>query len=140
MGTCDSRPEWTATNFLKEDCYKSVQDMFLQDYRFHMKSKFNFYSGLFPPPEGSNMVRTPRRYTEKSCTLALIMLYKFGSAELPGMSVRGHSKTDLATFDEIYKTARRLEENCIVGQGRMSKLAWEPVGEHRCPISPKPAR
>ncbi|KAL8923930.1 MAG: hypothetical protein Q9208_004367 [Pyrenodesmia sp. 3 TL-2023] len=45
------------------------------------------------------------------------MLYKFGSAELPGAYKPGHAQTDLATFEEIYKTARRLESNCIVGQG-----------------------
>lgn len=57
------------------------------------------------------------------------MLYKFGSAELPGAYKPGHVQTDLATFEEIYKTARRLESNCIVGQGQASRLAWEPVGE-----------
>lgn len=57
------------------------------------------------------------------------MLYKFGSAELPGVFRPGHAHTDLATFEEIYTTARRLESNCIVGQGRMSRLAWEPVGK-----------
>lgn len=62
------------------------------------------------------------------------MLYRFGSAELPGTFKAGHSHTDLATFDEIYTTARRLEENCIVGQGRASRLAWEPVGECLSPI------
>lgn len=57
------------------------------------------------------------------------MLYKFRSAELPGAFKLGHAHTDLATFGEIYTTARRLESNCIVGQGRTSQLAWAPVGE-----------
>lgn len=60
---CDSKSDWSAPNFLKEDCFKSVQDIFLHDYRPYPKMKFNFYSGIFPPPPGSNMVQTPRRYT-----------------------------------------------------------------------------
>lgn len=60
---CDSKPDWSASTFLKEDCYASVLDVFLQDYRPHPQSKFNFYSSLFPPPLGSNMMQTPRRYT-----------------------------------------------------------------------------
>ncbi|KAI4087386.1 MAG: hypothetical protein LQ344_006824 [Seirophora lacunosa] len=126
--TCDSRSDWSANNFVKEDCYNSVLNVFLQDYRPNPKAKFNFYSGTLPPPPGSNMIQTPRRYTTKSCTLALVMLYKFGSAEVPGAQRRGHAVTELASFEEIYRTARRLEENCILGQGQTSRLAWEPVG------------
>lgn len=62
-GTCDSKPDWSASNFLREDCYNSVLDVFLQDYRPHPQAKFNFYSGLYPPPPGSNKIQTPRRYT-----------------------------------------------------------------------------
>ncbi|KAI4247426.1 MAG: hypothetical protein LQ352_006153, partial [Teloschistes flavicans] len=61
--TCDSDPTWTARNFLKEDCYVSVLDMFLQDYRLHAQTKFEFYSSLYPAPAGSNRIRTPKRYT-----------------------------------------------------------------------------
>ncbi|KAL8989813.1 MAG: hypothetical protein Q9177_001383 [Variospora cf. flavescens] len=128
--TCDSRPDWSAANFLKEDCYNSVLDVFLQDYRPHAKAKFNFYSSIIPPPPGSNRIQTPRRYTTKSCTLVLVMLYRFGFAELPGTVRGGHALTELATFEEIYKAARRLEEKCILGQGQTSGLAWEPVGEY----------
>ncbi|KAL8659837.1 MAG: hypothetical protein Q9202_006936 [Teloschistes flavicans] len=127
--TCDSDPTWTARNFLKEDCYVSVLDMFLEDYRLHPQTKFEFYSSLYPAPAGSNRIRTPKRYTTKSCTLALVMLYNFKSAELPGTYKAGHARTDMATFSEIYTTAHRMEENCIVGRGQASRLAWEPVGE-----------
>lgn len=127
--TCDSRSDWTASNFLKEDCFKSVLDVYLQDYRPHPQSKFKFYASLFPPPPGSNMIQTPRRYTTKSCTLALVMLYKFGSTELPGTFKPGHARTDFAAFEEIYTAARKMESNCIVGHGQTSRLAWEPVGE-----------
>lgn len=60
---CDSKPDWSASSFVKEDCYNSVLDVFLQDYRPHPKAKFNFYTGLYPPPPGSNMIQTPKRYT-----------------------------------------------------------------------------
>ncbi|KAI4198498.1 MAG: hypothetical protein LQ350_005227 [Teloschistes chrysophthalmus] len=146
--TCDSNPSWTARSFLKEDCYVSVLDMFLQDYRLHPQTKFEFYSSFFPAPTGSNRVQTPKRYTTsklgapklpkvvcscgvadaESCTLALVMLYNFKSAELPGTYKAGHARTDMATFQEIYTTAHRMEENCIVGRGQASRLAWEPVG------------
>ncbi|KAL8686615.1 MAG: hypothetical protein Q9218_006985 [Villophora microphyllina] len=127
--TCDSNPTWIARNFLKEDCYVSVLDMFLQDYRPHPKSKFEFYSSLYPAPAGSDRIQTPKRYTTKSCTLALVMLYNFKSAELPGVYKAGHARMDTATFSEIYSTAQRMEANCIVGQGQASRLAWEPVGQ-----------
>lgn len=65
----------------------------------------------------------------ESCTLALIMLSNFKSGELPGTSRRGHARTDIATFGEIYSTAQWMEENCIVPDGQASRLAWEPVGE-----------
>ncbi|KAL8762446.1 MAG: hypothetical protein Q9194_007545, partial [Teloschistes cf. exilis] len=61
--TCDSNPSWTARSFLKEDCYVSVLDMFLQDYRLHPQTKFEFYSSLYPAPTGSNRIQTPKRYT-----------------------------------------------------------------------------
>ncbi|KAL9012016.1 MAG: hypothetical protein Q9173_003187 [Seirophora scorigena] len=133
--TCDSRSDWSANNFLKEDCYNSVLNVFLQDYRPNAKAIFDFYSSPFPPPPGSNMIQTPRRYTTKSCTLALVMLYKFGPTEVPGAQRRGHALTELATFEEIYRTARRLEEKCILGQGQ-SHLAWEPVGECQSKCAP----
>lgn len=60
--TCDSNPSWTARSFLKEDCYVSVLDMFLQDYRLHPQTKFEFYSSLYPAPTGSNRIQTPKRY------------------------------------------------------------------------------
>ncbi|CAL8574078.1 hypothetical protein XPA_000051 [Xanthoria parietina] len=131
VADCDSKPDWTARNFLKEDCYVSVLDMFLQDYRSHPQAKFEFYSSLYPAPPGSNRLQTPKRYTTKSCTLALVMLYNFKSAELPGTFRSGHLHTELATFGEIYKTAQRLQRNCIVGQGQGGRLAWEPVGPTR---------
>ncbi|KAL8731702.1 MAG: hypothetical protein Q9181_004213 [Wetmoreana brouardii] len=127
--TCNSDPTWTAKSFLKEDCYVSVLDMFLQDYRPHPQLKFEFYSSLYPPPPESNKIQTPKRYTTKSCTLALVMLYSFNSAELPGSFRPGHAHTDMATFREIYFAAQRLERNCIVGRGQTSRLGWEPVGK-----------
>lgn len=63
VSDCDSNPDWTARNFLKEDCYVSVLDMFLQDYRSHPQAKFEFYSSLYPAPPGSNRLQTPKRYT-----------------------------------------------------------------------------
>lgn len=63
VADCDSKPDWTARNFLKEDCYVSVLDMFLQDYRSHPQAKFEFYSSLYPAPPGSNRLQTPKRYT-----------------------------------------------------------------------------
>ncbi|KAL8805559.1 MAG: hypothetical protein Q9223_001337 [Gallowayella weberi] len=127
---CDSNADWSARNFLKEDCYVSVLDMFLQDYRPHPQTEFDFYSGLLPPSPTSNRIQTPRRYTTKSCTLALVMLYNFKGPELPGTFRSGHSHTELATFGEIYNTAQRLQQHCIVGRGQTSRLAWEPVGEY----------
>ncbi|KAL8883981.1 MAG: hypothetical protein Q9215_007878, partial [Flavoplaca cf. flavocitrina] len=124
---CDSKPTWTAPNFLKEDCYVSVLSMFLQDYRPHPKTPFDFYSSFYPAPPLSNRLQTPRRYTTKSCTLALVMLYNFKSAELPGAFRAGHRESETATFGEIYTTAQRLQRNCIVGQGQGGRLAWEPV-------------
>ncbi|KAI4270687.1 MAG: hypothetical protein L6R38_007052 [Xanthoria sp. 2 TBL-2021] len=129
VADCDSKPDWTARNFLKEDCYVSVLDMFLQDYRPHPQAKFDFYSSFYPAPPGSNRLQTPKRYTTKSCTLALVMLYNFKSAELPGTFRTGHLHSELATFGEIYTTAQRLQRNCIVGQGQGGRLAWEPVGQ-----------
>ncbi|KAI4135349.1 MAG: hypothetical protein LQ341_005894, partial [Variospora aurantia] len=121
---------WSAANFLKEDCYNSVLDVFLQDYRPHAKAKFNFYSSIIPPPPGSNRIQTPRRYTTSMYHVEELALKAFGFAELPGTVRRGYALTELATFEEIYKAARRLEENCILGQGQTSRLAWEPVGEY----------
>ncbi|KAL9579429.1 MAG: hypothetical protein Q9212_005118 [Teloschistes hypoglaucus] len=97
--------------------------MFLQDYRLHPQAKFEFYSSLYPAPTSSNRIRTPRRYTT-----TLVMLYNFQLAELPGTYKAGHARTDIATFQEIYTTAHRMEEHCIVGRGQASRLAWEPVG------------
>ncbi|KAI4091267.1 MAG: hypothetical protein L6R37_007770 [Teloschistes peruensis] len=133
--TCDSNPSWTARSFLKEDCYVSVLDMFLQDYRLHPQTKFEFYSSLYPAPTGSNRIQTPKRYMT-----TLVMLYSFKTAELPGTYKAGHARTDMATFQEIYTTAHRMEENCILGRGQASRLAWEPVDsivnhDPRFPIS-----
>lgn len=63
VADCDSNPDWTARNFVKEDCYVSVLDMFLQDYRSHPQAQFEFYSNLYPAPLGSNRLQTPKRYT-----------------------------------------------------------------------------
>ncbi|KAL8846385.1 MAG: hypothetical protein Q9221_008527 [Calogaya cf. arnoldii] len=133
VANCDSKPDWTARNFLKEDCYVSVLDMFLQDYRPHPHAKFDFYSNFYPAPPVVKPLHGPRgadidAYPE-SCTLALVMLYNFKSAELPGTFRKGHLHSELATFADIYTTAQRLQRNCIVGQGQGGRLAWEPVGE-----------
>ncbi|KAL8728524.1 MAG: hypothetical protein Q9166_005346 [cf. Caloplaca sp. 2 TL-2023] len=65
---CVDSNEWLAPNFVKEDCYVAVQNLYKWDYRFNPDNLMTFFSGGFAPVHRTQMVQTPRRYVESDST------------------------------------------------------------------------
>lgn len=75
---------------------------------------------------------------EGSCTLSIIMLDWFGpGGTLPGRGAVGYDQSDIATYRDIYRAARVVEEDCLLPTRRPG---WDAVGKtrHRFPSSIKP--
>lgn len=64
---CVGSESWLAPDFVKEDCYVAVQNLYKYDYRFHPNEVFTFFSGGFAPIHRTMMVQTPRRYKQCEC-------------------------------------------------------------------------
>ncbi|KAL8762717.1 MAG: hypothetical protein Q9194_007497 [Teloschistes cf. exilis] len=126
---CVESESWRAPYFFKEDCYVAVQNLYKWDFRFHPDVLFTFYAGGQRPAHSTQLVQTPKRYTETTCTLALVTLNMVNSLGLPGSIPHGTAGVDKTTFREIYEAARTLEDRCVAQVGRPGKLGWAPVGE-----------
>ncbi|KAL9576303.1 MAG: hypothetical protein Q9212_007217 [Teloschistes hypoglaucus] len=126
---CVESESWRAPHFFKEDCYVAVQNLYKWDFRFHPDILFTFYSGGQRPAHGTQRVQTPKRYTETTCTLALVNLNMVNPLGLPGSIPHGTEGVDKTTFREIYEVARTLEDRCVAKGGRPGKLGWGPVGK-----------
>ena len=64
-----------------------------------------------------------------------MMLDGFGPVGLPGRAGTGYAQTDTATFREIYRAVRVVEEDCLLPRRRPG---WDAVGEthHSVPFVP----
>ncbi|KAL8825858.1 MAG: hypothetical protein Q9170_007628 [Blastenia crenularia] len=151
--SCVELETWTAADFLKEDCYVAVQDLYKWDFRWRPDEAFTFFSGS-SSRHTAMTIQTPKRYMEcastpisvqlcqrdfsddggwvmviASCTLTLVTLNKLTSYDLPGHLPHGEQPVDKATFREIYQATRALEEECIAPSGHPGKVGWAVVGE-----------
>lgn len=68
----------------------------------------------------------------ESCTVVLLMLFKFNPYELPGRLPHGRSIADIVTFHQVYDAATNLERHCI-GPGGSGQAGWQPVGTYTHP-------
>ncbi|KAL8721137.1 MAG: hypothetical protein Q9225_002120 [Loekoesia sp. 1 TL-2023] len=132
---CVDSDSWRAANFVKEDCYVAVQELYKWDYRFHPDHVFTFFSSGSSSRHTSLAIQTPKRYTTSSCTLALVTLNKLAPYNLPGHLPHGSQPVDKATFRDIYQATRTLEEQCIAPSGRPGKVGWTVVGQYELPRS-----
>ncbi|KAI4232096.1 MAG: hypothetical protein LQ352_008361 [Teloschistes flavicans] len=134
---CVDSETWRAPYFFKEDCYVAVQNLYKWDFRFHPDVLFTFYAGGQRPAHSAQLVRTPKRYTESTCTLALVNLNMVNPMGLPGSLPHGREGVDKTTFREIYDVARTLEDRCVLNGGTAGRLGWAPVGEPNFDWMPK---
>lgn len=91
---CVGSESWLAPNFVKEDCYVAVQNLYKYDYRFHPNEVFTFFSGGFAPIHRSMMVQTPRRYVE--CEFVPSSLCQdYGGTDVLSFSFRSSNKNNI---------------------------------------------
>lgn len=127
---CVNWPTWKASNLYTPDCHIAVQNLYVSEIRTHPNHRITL--------TGNN---SPKRYTgstfflsflessdlkcPESCTVILVMLYKFNYFELPGRIVHGASREDTFTLQEVYDAAMGIENECVRSR---RLLGWQPIG------------
>ncbi|KAL8878785.1 MAG: hypothetical protein Q9192_008369 [Flavoplaca navasiana] len=125
---CIASESWLSPNFIKEDCYVAVQNLYKDDFRFHPDEVFTFFSGGFAPIHRSMMVQTPRRYVASTCTLAIVNFNTLTRIDIPGNLPHGDAARDRATYREIYDAARAMEEQCVARGRPPGNVGWAVAG------------
>ncbi|KAI4125483.1 MAG: hypothetical protein LQ338_004209 [Usnochroma carphineum] len=73
---CVDSDEWKAPNFVKEDCYVAVQDLYRWDVRFRPDLIVTFFSSSHSRPAVLS-VQTPKRYVDFSLVTFLMGVFQW---------------------------------------------------------------
>ncbi|KAK0510754.1 hypothetical protein JMJ35_007186 [Cladonia borealis] len=133
-GRCASRasfPSWYAPNWLVEDCYAALQQLYIQETMLHPNQEYEF---LQPGASRKDLdipwQKTPRKYVVNTCTLTIMLLSWFGPGTLPSpispSSPVWRASSDTSTYQKIWAKGRLLENTCPEGAG---SGGWCAIGD-----------
>ena len=125
---CLASPSWTLPHYdTVHDCVDAIDRLYFTDSGRYKSRPFEFVAANTAPSSRSLDVQyTPRRYTIGSCTIAVVMLVDFPTSEpLPGEPPGRHPPRDVATFEQVWESARRIYVGCIHTE---NSAGWEVIG------------
>lgn len=124
--TCVRTVDWLAPQFDGDDCAEAISRFLHTDFDMYGFRRFEFLDVSTPQRTRSTVMRTPRRYTIATCSIGIGILSDFPEV-LPGESTHQLQKSDVASFQEIMESLRRIAVVCLT-EGR---AGWEAVGKDR---------
>ena len=66
-----------------------------------------------------------------TCVVAIVMLDTFWPGTLPGDTPRVYTRSDIATFNDIYDVALSLSSRCVRRKGE-AEAGWSSTGKSAC--------
>ncbi|CAD6594130.1 MAG: hypothetical protein ASARMPRED_008676 [Alectoria sarmentosa] len=116
---CINSADWATTTFMAYDCYTALA--LFEDYEVyrHATTIFEFVAANIVPAYPQFAQTTPRKYTYRSCTLAIVMLADLPS-EPPGLPARRWPQTDLGDYVGIENAGLNVRDGClsiVLGEG-----------------------
>lgn len=121
---CIRTMDWLAPGLDGDDCSEAMMRFLHTDRDKYGQRRFEFLDVNTPQRTRSPMMRTPRRYTIGTCTVAVGILSDFTEL-LPEEASRRLQKSDVASFQEIMEGLRRLAVTCLTD----GKAGWDAVGK-----------
>ncbi|KAM0802897.1 hypothetical protein BDR22DRAFT_887231 [Usnea florida] len=119
-GNCASPakfPTWTSSDWIVEDCYIAVQQLFLREVYNRPDVSYQFVAkGVVPTRSPLESQRTPRKYVFRTCVLTIMMLEWFHPGQLPMGIKYNRAQTDVSNYRDIYNAARGIETACTVSK------------------------
>ncbi|KAL9027801.1 MAG: hypothetical protein Q9196_003734, partial [Gyalolechia fulgens] len=130
---CVPLPSWTANRF---DDLSACREAFTYARSIesaHADVTFEFLPNYHPASSRYPRVDTPRRYTKRGCTVAIVMLSSFPDDGLPPGQPPGRRRyeSSVTTFNAIWRAGQFVWE-CCVQWGRPRPMpGWNCVGRRK---------
>ena len=126
MERCTDAPAWIGEGYNAENCASALRLLFFTEVRQHPTGTYEFLSQGVPVTTRP-VVRTPRRYVEGECTVAIVMLDFFARAgiRLPDQPQEFLvPQSDLSTWHGLWGWMTRIQAKC----GVESAMGWQRAG------------
>lgn len=81
---CVNSPEWITPDLNPNDCVSAALQFSHKEVAAHAEDEFEFVPAGATGVSGLPIARTPRRYTYRSCTMAIQHLSAFQHGQIPG--------------------------------------------------------
>ncbi|KAL9003088.1 MAG: hypothetical protein Q9188_004023 [Gyalolechia gomerana] len=130
---CVSLPSWTANRFNDPSACLEAFTYARTIESAHPNTKFEFLPTNHPPSTRYPRMDTPRRYTKRGCTVAIIMLSSFPDDDLPPGQPpqRRRYESSVTTFNAVWRAGQYVWE-CCVEYGRPGPTpGWNCAGWRR---------
>ncbi|KAL6719060.1 hypothetical protein ACLMJK_003295 [Lecanora helva] len=124
---CTTSQSWVGSGSFTMDCIHAVVYLYDTEVKSRItpqadasKEDFEFVTPRVPP-SSKNWMKTPRKYTVGTCTVAVIMLNFFQKdprQQMPEIPGKWHASRDMASFYEIWQAANQLERVCLLHNGQ----------------------
>ena len=126
---CTTRLEWLTRSYDPNDCVEALYRLEDTDYKQRKALDIDFLAPGAAPSTFDHIhyVRTPLRYTVRSCTLVIAMLSTFPAMSLPHQVERRtpYAERDRSKFTHIRSVASWVDSICI---GHGGALGWCATG------------
>ena len=113
--------------YSEEDCVDAIAGLQHSDYDSYGQNLFEFLAPGAGAWYGYPYIVTPRRYTVRTCTIAIAMLVNFPPGMLPGEPPRlPYGFSDVSSFAQMWSAARQIDHFC---EGVHGSLGWAMEGD-----------
>lgn len=130
---CVSLSSWTADRFNDASACGEAFTYAKTIESVHKTTRFEFLPTHHPPSTRYPRMDTPRRYTKRGCTVAIVMLSSFPDDDLPPGQPPGRKRYDstVTTFERVWEAGQYVWE-CCVEYGRPGPTpGWNNAGWYR---------
>ena len=144
---CVDNEGWIGNGIIKSDCAEAISEFYRTNVRPRRGQEYEFYTIGAPRISHFPWVLTPRKHDYRkrpvsipnapvvltqpiikgTCVVVIAMLDRF-TGILPGASRRAYTRSDTATFNDIYNVAVSLSSNCV-NRKREPEAGWSSTGK-----------
>ncbi|KAL8793913.1 MAG: hypothetical protein Q9195_003532 [Heterodermia aff. obscurata] len=129
--TCTFIPHWVPNIVRYPDCLGALSIFHGAESTLPTTERYEFLARGSPRTTTLTPLQTPRKYRQKTCTIAVAMLSTFPMSFLPpGAERRVYEGSDVATLDELMGAATEVALDCVKEPRVRSRptVGWTPRG------------
>lgn len=145
---CVDNEGWVGNGIIESDCAEAISEFYRTNVQPRGGQEYEFYTIGAPRISHFPYVLTPRKYdygkrpifspnapvflTQSiitgTCVVVIAMLDRLWPGILPGASPRVYTRSDTATFNDIYNQAVSLSSACV-NRKREPEAGWSSTGK-----------